>query len=352
MNHSEFHASGPLLSICIPTYNRAAMLDELLTRIAADMTGDIAGLIEVVVTDNASPDDTSSVVDRYRSAIPRLTYVRHPANIGPDRNFLACVAEAAGRFCWLMGDDDMPEPGGIARIVQTVLRNPELCGLSMDRFARSCDLQTRLSEDVFAHFERTTMLHGAEDVFERIVDYVCYLSAQVVRRDIWQDVVSECPVGDFFNSYVHVYVIAQMLRRNPSWLVLKERLVTWRADNDSFLGAGRYRRIEIDVVGFEQIAHACFGTESATYRKIRDTIATRNLRMMITSSRIEGSWNADIRQQTIKLAMTYYARSPHFWLVTAPILFAPAAVLPMLKRAQRIVHDRRARRIGMTPTGS
>ena len=69
--------------------------------------------------------------------------------------------------------------------------------------------------------------------------------------------------------------------------------------------------------------------------------------MMITSSRVEGSWNADLRRKTVKLALKHYARSMPFWMVTAPILFAPSAVLPVLKYAQRVVHERRARRIGM-----
>jgi abequosyltransferase len=337
--------TSPFLSICIPSYNRGKLLSDLLDRIADDLSGELQDLVEVVVTDNASPYATPAVIERHRTRIAQLTYVRHAENIGPDRNFLASVAAAKGQYCWLMGDDDMLEPGSVSRIVQILHEQPGLCGLSMDRYARSFDLQTRLSEDVFADFAGTTLLNGAEEVFQRIVDYVAFLSAQVVHRETWVAVVRDCPVEQFLNSYVHVYVIAHMLRRNPAWMVLKERLVSWRADNDSFLGAGRYRRIEIDVVGFEQIARAAFGAGSTTYRVIRDRIATRNLRMMITSSRIEGSWDRDTRQRTIKLAMTHYAKSAKFWLVTAPFLFAPSEVLPVLRYAQQRVHARRAQRV-------
>lgn len=346
MSQTEFASAGPFLSICIPTYKRGPMLEALLERIASELTEDLAGIVEVVVTDNASPDDTPAIVERYRLRIARFTYVRHAENLGPDRNFLASVAAASGEYCWLMGDDDMPEPGSLARILVVLRERTGLCGLSMDRFACSFDLKTRLPEDVFSDFAGTTLLHGAEEVYGRMVHYIAFLSAQVVRRATWQQVVRECPVQDFYNSYVHLYVIAQMLRRNPDWLVLKERLVTWRADNDSFMSAGRYRRIEIDVLGFEQVASACFGKGSPTYRAIRDKIATKNLRMMITSSRIEGSWSVETRRRTLKLALTHYACSPKFWIVTAPFLFAPSSVLPLLRQAQRIVHDRRARRIG------
>lgn len=344
MNHDRPMTGTPFLSISIPTYRREGTLAELLERLSSELTGDLADLVEVVVTDNDSPDGTPAVIERYRDRI-RLTYVRHNQNIGPDRNFLACVAEASGVYCWLMGDDDMPEIGSVAQIIKVLREHPGLCGLSMDRFARSFDLKTRLSEDVFSDFSGTTMLQGADEVYGRIIDYVAFLSAQVVHRETWQAVVQTCPVDQFYNSYVHLYVIGQMLRRNPDWLVLKERLVSWRADNDSFLGAGRYRRIEIDVIGFEQVARACFGTNSATYRRIRDMIATKNLRMMVTSARIEGSWNAELQRQTLRLALRHYAGSVKFWLITAPFIFAPKGMLPLIKSAQRIIHARRARRV-------
>lgn len=339
--------SLPELTICIPSYNRAALLGELLERIATELSGDAANHVEVVVSDNASPDDTGAVAASFSSRIPRLVYVRQAENIGPDRNFLASVDAASGRYCWLMGDDDMPEPGAVNRILDVLGKHHDIVGMTVDRFGRSFDLKTRRSEDALAAFPATTMLHGPDAVFTRLTEYIGFLSGQIVDRQTWCDVVRDRPVGDFLNSYVHMYVFAEMLKRNPKWLVLKERLVTWRADNDSFMGSGRYRRMEIDVVGYEQIARACFGPNSATYAAIRDTIATQNMRMHITAARMEGAWDQETQARTRQLAMKYYARSPRFWLVTAPFLFMPAGLLPVLKYAQKKVHDRRARRIGM-----
>ena len=340
-------ANVPELTICIPSYNRAALLGELLERIATELKDGLSDRVEVVVSDNASPDHTQAIAESYREHIQRFIYVRQTENIGPDRNFLASVAAASGKYCWLMGDDDMPEPGGIARVLQVIREHSDLAGLSVDRYARSFDLKTRRPEDIFPNFSETTILDGPDAVFSQITEYLGYLSGQIVNRQLWSDISRNHPVGDFLNAYVHIYVFAEMLKRNPKWLVLKERLVTWRADNDSFMGSGRYRRMEIDVVGYEQIARACFGANSATYATIRDTIATQNMRMHITAARMEGSWDREMQARTRRLAMKYYARSPRFWLVTAPFIFMPTELLPLLKYAQKKVHDRRARRIGM-----
>jgi abequosyltransferase len=339
--------SPPLLSICIPSYNRAPLLGELLERLAQELTGDLADLVEVVVSDNASPDATPATVAHYAPRIRRFVSIRQSENIGSDRNFLAVVAAASGRYACLMGDDDMPEPGGVARIIEVLRAHPEIAGLTVDRYARSFDLKTRRSEDALGHFPRTEMLVGADAVFTRLTEYIAFMSAQVFDRALWMKVVRTKPVEDFFNAYIHMYVFAEMLQRNPRWLVLKERLVTWRADNDSFLSAGRYRRMEIDVVGYEQIARACFGEHSETYAAIRDTVAAKNFRMHITAARMEGVWDREMQARTRRLAMKYYARSPKFWIVAAPFLFMPAGLLPVLKFAQKVVHGRRARRIGM-----
>ena len=51
----------PRLSICIATYNRAGLLREALTNLTEVCDDDI----EIVVSDNASPDDTQGVINSF-----------------------------------------------------------------------------------------------------------------------------------------------------------------------------------------------------------------------------------------------------------------------------------------------
>jgi abequosyltransferase len=48
----------PVLSICIPTYNRAELLDYVLNGIFSQCNEDILQKIEVVISDNDSNDET------------------------------------------------------------------------------------------------------------------------------------------------------------------------------------------------------------------------------------------------------------------------------------------------------
>lgn len=112
----------PLLSICIPTFNRAKFLEGSLKSFEEQFRDVNKSEIELYVSDNCSEDYTPKVV---QSAIQRglpITYNRNEQNLGPDRNFLHCMQWASGKYIWLLGDDDLLKPG-IVKYILDQLRN-------------------------------------------------------------------------------------------------------------------------------------------------------------------------------------------------------------------------------------
>lgn len=115
----------PLLTIAIPTFNRAGQLESLLRMLEPQLAG--VPDVEILVSDNASPDRTPEVIaaaaERFRRAGSVLHAHRQPANIGSDANFAFCFAHAAGHFFWMCGDDDLIVPNAVAEVLQ-LLRAP------------------------------------------------------------------------------------------------------------------------------------------------------------------------------------------------------------------------------------
>lgn len=105
----------PLLTIAIPTYNRSANLALLLTSLAPQLEHDMR--VELLISDNCSPDDTAEVVCGFEAAGLRCRYIRNETNIGPDLNFLQCYELAKGRYVWIFGDDDVVFEGSMATIL-------------------------------------------------------------------------------------------------------------------------------------------------------------------------------------------------------------------------------------------
>jgi len=105
----------PLLTIAIPTYGRAKYLKELLS-VLADQLKDEPH-VELIISDNASPDETRLVVQDFVDGGLRVRYICNAENVGSDANFLQCFEQARGKYFWLFSDDDLIVPGALARIL-------------------------------------------------------------------------------------------------------------------------------------------------------------------------------------------------------------------------------------------
>jgi abequosyltransferase len=116
-------AQRPLLTLAVPTYNRAAHLDLLLTHLAPQLAA--SSEVELLISDNASSDDTAATVERFMAAGLRCRYLRNAANLDADRNFLRCYEQAAGRFVWIFGDDDVLFPGSLAYVLALLDHNSQ-----------------------------------------------------------------------------------------------------------------------------------------------------------------------------------------------------------------------------------
>ena len=88
------------LSVCIPTYNRAALIGRTLESILSQ----VSGSIEVVVVDGASTDGTCEVVESFKKRFANLIYYRGIRKyMGVDRDMAKAVELAQRkRYCWLM----------------------------------------------------------------------------------------------------------------------------------------------------------------------------------------------------------------------------------------------------------
>lgn len=113
----------PLLSVCIPTFNRRALLAESLQALLPQA---MTLGIEVCVSDNASEDDTTALLRWLQAEYPRIRVVRQPHNVGLDANMLAVIEMATGRYIYPLGDDDVVPEGRLIKICGLLASAPDL----------------------------------------------------------------------------------------------------------------------------------------------------------------------------------------------------------------------------------
>lgn len=94
----------PLISICIPTFNRASHLNGLLKNISLVIAG-FDQEVEICISNNASTDLTREIIQSYSSII-NLSVITQSKNIGATLNAIEVTKLATGRWILIVGDDD------------------------------------------------------------------------------------------------------------------------------------------------------------------------------------------------------------------------------------------------------
>lgn len=112
----------PLVSVCIPTYNRAKKLE----RAVQALVGGSYKNIEIIISDNASSDETQSVCSALGTSDSRVKYFRHTENQGPTKNFEFARDQATGKYFLWHGDDDYLDTDYIRTCVAELEQYPSL----------------------------------------------------------------------------------------------------------------------------------------------------------------------------------------------------------------------------------
>lgn len=96
----------PFFSVCIPAYNRADVLPDLLNSIFSQSEKDF----EIVVCEDGSKQrpQIRAVIESFQTQFPnKIFYYENPTNFGYDGNFRELIAKSKGRYCYFLGNDDL-----------------------------------------------------------------------------------------------------------------------------------------------------------------------------------------------------------------------------------------------------
>jgi acetyltransferase-like isoleucine patch superfamily enzyme len=115
------NASEILLSICIPTYNRADFLKKTLETITQQSIFVDTTEVEIVISDNCSSDNTEVVGRLFSSEYPgKIRYFRNESNVGPDVNFEIALSKGNGSYLKLHNDNLLVRNGSLAEILKVI----------------------------------------------------------------------------------------------------------------------------------------------------------------------------------------------------------------------------------------
>lgn len=267
-NSSADPAGAIRLSICIPIYNFAGVIEQTLDSILPQV---VSG-VEVLVLDGGSVDRTPQIMSERTSREPRLRYVRFEQRGGIDADIAKCVELAHGEYCWLFSGDDIMRPGALASVLDWI-RTGEDVYLGRHTI---CDRDMRYLFDYAIFTDAGVRTVNLADPRARIAYFAdalnteaifSFMSGQVIRRQTWTTVPEP---AQFMRSCWGL--AARLLSASATRLrvcCVNEIWLDKRGGNDSFMDRGLVNRLRIAIDGFTSIATAYFGADSSEAAEIR-----------------------------------------------------------------------------------
>jgi glycosyltransferase involved in cell wall biosynthesis len=109
----------PVLSICIPTFNRPDLVVRAIDSVIDSSPG-AESSVEVIVSDNSPSVSEQVCRDALKRWQGRSTYIGHSPGIGMTPNFNTCIEQSSGEHILFLHDDDRLMAGAVSAILDAL----------------------------------------------------------------------------------------------------------------------------------------------------------------------------------------------------------------------------------------
>ena len=313
------------LTIGIPIYNGEVTIQETLDSII----GQLVPGVEIVVSDNASDDNTGKIVKASCAKYNQIKYFRNEANLGADGNIDLVVKRSTGTFVWLMGDDDEIAPGGIEKILTVIQANPMLAAIfvnysSYDRLNGQCieERTLKIDADIFC---------ANADAFLKITTiYPNFMSSIIIRKSRWLDHNSDNFVGTHWLQYsMLMKIVEEQTAYCVAFPYVMNRGIEFNGPNEANRNGVAIQVLMnlVDIV--DDLPSSLFSEESKKKARLE---AYKFLPRKIFSSKRHG-----LRINSALLIRLFRTFNGHlaFWVRDFPLLLLPRAFHYWIWRAYK-----------------
>lgn len=325
--------TNKLLTICIPTYNRSKYLKECLSSVLISVAGHERD-IEIVISDNASTDDTGDIARAFQETYPWIRYHRNEQNIGAVRNCYLLATLAQGENIWIFGDDDKMEPNAVPRVLENIHAGYGLTICNYSMWDKQFTVQIK-KRGLFGDHDQS--FEDPNELMKRFGLHLGYISSVVIKRMLFlklsvkeYEAYAEYEFPQLFSVYNGV------TRGACRAGFIAAPVVCNRGGN-----SGNYDWYKCFVAGSSLIFDALLlkgysssAVHSAKHQALRYfAIPHFNYTKLNNSSDLNRAFG---------LMFQYYKKDWLFWLTCVPVFFAPPFLLRLAKKVLLIIRHLKA----------
>jgi abequosyltransferase len=295
-----------LLSILIPTYNRASHLDKALNTFFNQLIliENFNEKIEILVSDNCSQDNTQNVLNAYSNRGVNYRFWKNDENIGFDKNFYKLVKESKGKYCWIFGDDEYLVEAGLNDVMLVLTQFDGLGHIYINNAVQINSLELIKSKNVMV---------------KKVNFMISFITANIFNKEkIDWSIDYEKFMG--LNLIQEMFYFQSILKSNFSAIINKKIFDTDRASN-----IGGYSLFK--TFGENQQSIFNYFKDSGLTDELVDEINNKMLRdffpLWIYSVRIAGS-NNKFENEDVRCALELvFDKYKYYWIFCYPIVCLP-----------------------------
>ena len=198
---SEREKTPPLLTYAFITYNRSRYLKKSLRCVLQQIGND--ELTEILVSDNASTDDTRAFVEEMQKTYKNLRYHCNEENVGAEGNIHRAIEKSRGEYVLVAGDDDYFIDGALHVVLNNIVHYR---GVGLFYLGNE-NIPLRVYEG-----------NGSSDWLRLVSYYMAWITSVVMRRELYAQIPKPHRYDD--TSLPQVYLELEMLKQRPKFAVL------------------------------------------------------------------------------------------------------------------------------------
>ncbi|HLD60198.1 MAG TPA: glycosyltransferase family 2 protein [Candidatus Bilamarchaeaceae archaeon] len=225
----------PILSICIPTYNRAVFLESTLNQLKLE-TINLEDKIELCISDNGSTDNTQEIIKKFILENPKIKVKTNifDKNIGFTLNFKKILEMASGKYTFTIGDDDDFIPGRLSLLISYLTKEGDVSYLACNAIRADKSNILNFSDVLDSNTPGFICYEGIEKNKE-VIRHVLLASTGIFVNVYNTDLIKQFPFPfGRYGSYEQTYFALKSILNSKKFCVMKRPVVLYQGFGDLF----------------------------------------------------------------------------------------------------------------------
>lgn len=320
-----------LLTIAIPTFNRANYLELCLSQLSPQLYGCEAE-VELIISDNCSTDETQEVVSKFLTKHSNLRYIRNIENIGPDENFIQCFREADSKYVLLFGDDDVFHDNALSYLLD-VIRNEDYGSVFLSVTAFSGEFKQ--DEHKIKYDKGVVVYDNNEEYIYRVYIDSTFISSNVINKSL-------LPKDTDIAIYSGTYLV-QLGWTLPAYVhthkhaYIERQLIAAKTFN-----SGGIKFFDVFVTNLMAILsnYRNNGLSENLYDRIINKLLAQFYPGRIFNIRLNKETYDDNKNDLFSIFYNQFKSKTLFWLFIVPAIFLPPTIGKFVLRQAKSIHKR------------